>query len=196
MDKQELRGKIRAKRRAMPREEWLVKSEQVCRQIRALRAYEEAGIVYAYLAVRGEVLLDSLIEDAWRQGKRVAVPRVAGREMEFYRLTDFEAVELSPLGIREPVERAIWEPVEREVWEAGGEKTLFLMPGIAFDRAFNRVGQGGGYYDRYLAKYDMPFKLGVAFAFQVYPSVPAEEFDMKVDGIVTEAGAYGNGLIE
>lgn len=186
MDKQELRRKIRAKRRAMTQEEWLAKSEQVCRRIQDLPAYGEAGIVYAYLAVRGEVLLDSLIADAWRRGKRVAVPRVAGREMEFCRLTDFGAVEISPLGIR--------EPVEREVLETDGERALFLMPGIAFDRAFNRVGQGGGYYDRYLAKYTVPFKLGVAFAFQIYPSVPVEEFDVKADGIVTERGACGMDL--
>lgn len=194
MDKGELRREIRARRRRMGQEEWTAGSERVCRRIQSLRQYEEAEIVCAYLAMRGEVLLDGLIEDAWRRGKQVAVPRVVGQEMLFYRLESLEAVEISPLGIREPREPAVvlpgaglpveWKPVETD------GQVLFLVPGVAFDRQLDRVGQGGGYYDRYLEKYPAAFKLGVAFAFQLYPHVPAEEFDVKLDGIAVESGVY------
>ena len=191
MHKGELRREIRARRRRMSREEWTAGSERVCRRIQGLRQYEEAELVCAYLAMRGEVLLDGLIEDAWRRGKQVAVPRVLGQEMLFYRLESLEAVEISPLGIREPVAAlpgsgppGEWKPAEPD------GRALFLVPGVAFDRQLNRVGQGGGYYDRYLEKRPAAFKLGVAFAFQLYPYVPAEEFDVKLDGIAVESGVY------
>ena len=196
MDKGELRREIRARRRRMGQEEWTAGSERVCRRIQSLRQYEEAELVCAYLAMRGEVLLDGLIEDAWRRGKQVAVPRVVGQEMLFYRLESLEAVEISPLGIREPAAALSgaglpeadsskeWKPVETD------GQALFLVPGVAFDRQLNRVGQGGGYYDRYLEKRPAAFKLGVAFAFQLYPHVPAEEFDVKLDGIAVESGVY------
>ena len=181
MDKKAIREAIRKKRKELSKEERDGRSERICRRIEGLREYEEAEIVYAYLAMSGEALLDALIEDAWRRGKTVAVPRVEGKEMGFYRLTDLEEVQISTLGIRESLGK---ERIE----ESRG--ALFLMPGLAFDRAMNRVGQGGGYYDRYLEKREFPLKLGVAFDFQILPEVPAGPHDRKADKIVTESEVY------
>ena len=189
-DKQERRRHIRQTRRTMDEEAWRERSRSVCRIIHRTKAYQEAEILYAYLAVRGEVLLDELIEDALRAGKRVPVPRVEGENMVFCPIWDLEQVQVSPMGIREPTGEA-----ERN--ENGNpkprEKILFLMPGIAFDRKGNRVGQGGGYYDRYLERNLMFCKVGAAFSFQMQEEVPTGALDIPVDAVASEDGLYGRG---
>lgn len=177
MDKRTIRAEIRKKRRALSPEETVSRSAAICRFIQARREYQEAETIYAYLSMPGEVCLDTLIIDAWRQGKQTAVPRVCGQEMSFYPLTDLAEVEISPLGIREPAGAT---PITVR------EKTLFLMPGIAFDLSRNRIGQGGGYYDRYLSSHPMPQKWAVAFGFQIYDTLPAAPHDIKADAIITE----------
>lgn len=176
MDKKEIRDEVRRRRAALGTEEWKMKSHQVCEKIWNLREYQRAEVIYAYMAKQGEVLLDELIQDAWQQGKTVAVPKVLGTDMEFYELDNMDDVVISAMGIREPVSRRI----------VHGKNSILLMPAVALDLQRHRIGQGGGYYDRYLEQHPMPVKVGVAFDFQVYPRVPNEVFDVLVDTIVTE----------
>ena len=83
------------------------------------------------------------IEKAWADGKEIAVPKVQGLDMIFYKLTDFAQLEPGYYGIPEPVSGEIVQ------WE----DALMIMPGVAFDRQNHRVGYGGGFYDRYLEKH-------------------------------------------
>ena len=185
VDKRELRRRIRQMRRKMGEETWRERSRSVCRIIQETEAYREAEIIYVYLAVRGEVLLDELIRDAQRAGKRVLAPRVKGKEMIFCPIPDLDQVQISPMGIREPPENG--ESREEEIGDSE-KNVLFLIPGIAFDWKGNRVGRGGGYYDRFLERHFMQNKVGVAFSFQIYEEVPAEESDIPVDAVATEEG--------
>lgn len=186
-DKREIRRRIRGIRRKMEEEWWREKSRSVCENIQETEAYREAKIVYVYLAVRGEVLLDELIRDALCAGKCVLAPRVKGKEMIFCPLRNLDQVQIGPMGIREPSGQG--ESGEDESRNPE-ENVLFLMPGIAFDRKGNRVGQGGGYYDRFLERNFIRNKIGVAFSFQIYEKVPAEERDIPVDAVVTEEGVW------
>lgn len=181
MNKKEIRDEVRRKRGALSIEEWNMKSHQVCERIWNLRAYQSADVVYAYMAKQGEVRLDELIEDAWQQGKTVVIPRVMGTDMAFYELDNMDDVVVSAMGIREPVSRRT----------VHGKNSILLMPAIALDLQRHRIGQGGGYYDRYLERNPMPMKVGVAFDFQIYPRVPNEAFDILVDAIVTETRVLG-----
>lgn len=194
MTKQEIRQEIRERRRTMSAEEWQEKSRDICKTIRHLPEYQQASLVYAYLAKHGEVLLDELILDAWSQGKTVAVPKVLGEEMEFFILRDLKDVESGCMGIREPLSR---EPVCLQDLKAcqdlgknsqptGCSTALMLLPAVAVDEQLHRVGYGGGYYDKYLEKHPELIKVAVAFEFQVYPQVPTEPFDIPLDGMVTE----------
>lgn len=158
-----------------------MKSHQICERIWNQRAYQRADVIYAYLAKRGEVLLDELIENAWCQGKKVAVPKVLGADMRFYEIDNLEEVQESRMGIREPIS-------EKTV---RGQRPLILMPAVALDAQMHRVGHGGGYYDRYLEQNQMPLKVAVAFDFQIYPRVPSEAFDVMADVIVTESRIMG-----
>lgn len=174
--KKEIRTQIRQKRKALPREEWLEKSHIICDSLRSQPDYQQADVIYAYLAKEGEVLLDELIEEALKRGKRVAVPKVLGESMEFYELNDLAQVESGCMGIREPLSRKTVQ----------GEKPLMLLPAVAVDESLHRVGYGGGYYDRYLEQHPALRKIAVVFEFQVYPQVPAEVFDIRPDLAVTE----------
>jgi len=189
MTKQKIRGEIRDRRKNMSEEEWREKSHRICEKIRLLPAYQRAGVIYAYLAKKGEVLLDELIRDAWKDGKIVAVPKVLGTEMEFFVISSLEDVEIGCMGIREPLSR---QPVPIMDHEEDTEQlepqnhALMLLPAVAVDEQRHRVGYGGGYYDKYLEKHPQLEKTAVAFEFQVYPQVPTEAFDVPLDSIVTE----------
>ena len=179
MDKKIIRAEIRKKRRALSPEEAAARSQAICRFLQTCREYQEAETIYAYLSMPGEVCLDTLLLDAWQQGKQTAVPRVCGGQMTFHPLTSLSDVELSPMGIREPL-------CPDEVTTR--KKVLLLMPGIAFDLLCNRIGQGGGYYDRYLSFHPLPQKWTVAFAFQLYQTLPSSPHDIKPDAVITESG--------
>ena len=177
MTKQEIRAQIRSRRKAMTEQDWREKSHSICEKIRQLPVYQQAQVIYAYLAKQGEVLLDELIRDALTEGKTVVVPKVLGAEMEFFVIRDLQEVEIGCMGIREPLSReTVAEP----------PCALMLLPAVAVDEQRHRVGYGGGYYDKFLERHPELEKVAVAFEFQVYPQVPVEEFDVPLDRIVTE----------
>ena len=64
------------------------------------------------------------------------------------------------------------------------------MPGLAFDLSFNRIGYGGGFYDRYLAQDNRLYKAALAYDFQLVDSIPSELTDVKPDMIITESNIY------
>ena len=97
--KKEIRTQIRQARKAMDRAQWQDKSYEICDCLRGLEVYQSADVVYGYLAKDGEVCLDALIETAWQDGKKVAVPKVLGTSMEFYELTDLDQVEIGCMEI-------------------------------------------------------------------------------------------------
>ena len=129
---------------------------------------------------RGEVATGTLIEKAWELGKKVYVPRVAGKEMEFYQIYSFEDLEKGAYGILEPKK-------ECPVYEAGeGQTTLAILPGSVFDEKKNRVGYGGGFYDRYFEKRKDICRIAAAYEMQIVEEIETEEFDLPADYVTTE----------
>ncbi len=116
-----------------------------------LPAYKDAEVVLAYLDFGSEVRTRGIIEAAWAAGKVVALPWcVPGtHEMRWYRVTSFDALVSSKLGIEEPV------PDEANEQQLGtGQRMLALVPGLTFDAVGYRLGYGGGFYDTFLAVFD------------------------------------------
>lgn len=193
MTKKEIRGQVREKRRALSEQEWREKSHHICEKIRRLSCYQQADMIYAYLAKTGEVCLDELIQDALDGGKQVAIPKVLGAEMEFYRLRDLTEVEIGCMGIREPLSRELLSQgallqgdSSQKLRSREAKRALMLLPAVAVDEQCHRVGYGGGYYDKYLEKHPQIVKMAVVFEFQVYHGVPTEALDVSPDRIVTE----------
>ena len=99
--KKEIRAKILKMRQALPKEEVREKSLRIMRRIEETETFKNADNLLAYIDFRGEVETGTLIEKAWELGKKVYVPRVAEKEMEFYRIHSFEDLEKGAYGILE-----------------------------------------------------------------------------------------------
>lgn len=177
--KQEIRKRCRTLRNAMTEEERERASRQMAKAVLASETYQRAPVILAYIDAKNEISPAAILEDAWRQNKTVAVPRVHGKTMDFYQIQGFEDLEPGAFGIREPQESCPLVEISQG---------LMLAPGVAFDGSGRRIGYGGGFYDRYLADHPQLTVWGLAFSCQVLPQVPAEETDRRMDQVVTEKG--------
>ena len=179
-EKRLIRKQIFAARKQCSDEQVRAWSHQVTDQVTGLPEFAAARRIMAYADYNHEVITRYIIEEAWKAGKEVAVPKVVGKDMVFYRLTDFSQLEPGYFGIPEPVRGEIVD------WE----DALMVMPGVAFDIHNNRVGYGGGFYDRFLEKHPDIFRLAVAFDFQILDQVPTEPTDICPQIIVTQSKVY------
>ena len=172
MDKRELRAMIRSQKRAMTNEEIAEKSRLLGALFADTQAYRNARAIYGYLPYNQEVRTVSMLEQALRDGKRVAVPKIFGDEMKFLWLDDLTRVEKGYSGIPEPIDDG---PV------ADDPTALVLMPGMVFDPQGHRIGYGGGFYDKFLAAEPEHPTVALCYDFQVLDHLETEEFDIPVD---------------
>ena len=175
MNKQELRRMIREKKRAMTDAEITHKSEALGELVRQTDAYRKAKTIYGYLPYNQEVRTVAMLEQAIRDGKRVAVPKCYGDEMKFIFMEDLSLVEKGYANIPEPIADG---PI------ADDETALVLMPGLAFDPQGHRIGYGGGFYDKFLAAEPNHPTLALCYDFQMLPHLDTEEFDIPVDTVL------------
>ena len=133
-------------------------------------------IVAAYCACDGEVDLAPLIERCWQRGIVIALPVLAGKRMAFAAYRSETPLCDNRYGIPEPVAA---EPLEPNV---------VLAPLVAFDDAGNRLGMGGGYYDRYFAAHPAALRIGVAHECQRAQRLPTNPWDVPLAALATEQG--------
>ena len=172
MDKAELRRHMRLQKRQMSETDICQKSEQLFRLFTATQSYQNAKSLYGYMSYNQEVRTLPILEQALRDGKRVAIPKCYGKQMRFIWTDDLSQTALSGFGIPEPVSDG---PV------ADDPTALVLMPGVAFDKAGHRIGYGGGYYDRFLAAEPEHPTVALCYDFQLLEQLETEEFDIPVD---------------
>ena len=175
MDKSALRKTIREQKRAMTPEQIKDASARLAEKFFATDAYRSAAVLYGYLPYNQEVRTVPILEQAIRDGKRVAVPKVYGEKMQFIYLTDLSRVEKGYASIPEPIDDG---PV------ADDPTALVLMPGLAFDPEGHRMGYGGGFYDRFLEKEPNHPTLALCYDFQMLPHLETEEHDIPVDCVL------------
>lgn len=178
--KKAIRKQIFAARKAHTDQQIDDWSRKIAETVTALPEYSNSQRILAYADYNHEVMTKYIIEAAWNDGKEVAVPKVVGQDMVFYKLTDFAQLEKGYFGIPEPARGEIVQ------WE----EALMIMPGVAFDRQNHRVGYGGGFYDRFLEKHPYITRVAVAFEFQMMSEVPVEPTDISPEIIVTEKEIY------
>ena len=175
MNKQELRRVIREKKRAMTIAEIEAKSAALGELFRQSDAYRNAKTIYGYLPYNQEVRTVAMLEQAIRDGKRVAVPKCYGDEMKFIFMEELSLVEKGYANIPEPIADG---PI------ADDETALVLMPGLAFDPQGHRIGYGGGFYDKFLAAEPGHPTLALCYEFQMLPHLETEEYDIPVDYVI------------
>lgn len=147
LDKKQLRTQLLALRRGLGPSVRAEVDARIAAAVMATEEWREAPAVLAYLSVRDEVDTRELVRLAWDAGKVVAAPRVTGpRYLAWYRVEAGDELEVSAMGIEEPVARE-----ERRVDPASlGDRSVALVPGLAFDEMGHRLGYGGGFYDAFL----------------------------------------------
>lgn len=175
MDKKALRREIREKKRAMTEEEIVTASARLGELFRACPQYQNAKTIYGYLPYNQEVRTVPMLEQAMKDGKRVAVPKCYGDEMRFLYMDDLSKVEKGYAGIPEPVAD---EPVAHD------PTALVLMPGLAFTEDGKRMGYGGGFYDKFLASEPNHPTVALCYGFQMVDDLPTEDYDIPVDCVL------------
>lgn len=137
-----------------------------------------AGTIAVYLPLRGEAPTEAIILAARAAGKRLVLPRVAGAGLRLGLWAAGAVPGRGGFGVLEA------DPAWPEA--APGEVDLWLVPGVAFDRAGGRLGHGKGHYDRVLA--GTRGRAGLCWDFQVVEALPLEPHDQPMHALVTEAG--------
>ena len=154
-------------------------SERICNRLISNDLFQKSSCVALYYAIDNEVQTLALM-DAWRFEKQIVLPAVSGDDMHFYPYTGKENLKKGVFGIAEPVSDDLIPPDNID---------LFVVPGIAFDHACNRLGRGKGYYDRYLAAVNKPV-VGLCFDCQLVEILPSEIHDKKMTIVITESIEY------
>ena len=181
--KKRLREKIRAQIRSLSPEEKERSDARIFRAVQSLSLYQRAKVVFVYVSLDWEIDTHALIKDALSSGKTVAVPKcLPGGRMEVYRLKDFHRLKAQTLGILEPEEGA------DKIAEEGLE--LSLIPCLSCTKDGIRLGQGGGYYDRFLAGKKRLFKLALCRESLLSKNLPCEAHDIRMDAVLTETAYF------
>lgn len=187
--KQSIRQRIIAEREQLTAAARACLSHAISERIANLNVYRTANTVLAYMSFGAEFSTEEWVQQALRDNKRLLLPKVnrVTKELDVYRVTNLQH-DLAPgqWDIREPlVERCARINSLNEV-------DFILLPGIAFGRDGARLGYGGGFYDKLLARIKAanqscrPALVAGAFAIQLVEGIPQEATDHKVEWVVTE----------
>ena len=180
MEKKELRKKIKALKRQMSIEDITSRSAIIKDKLFLLDDFKRSNDVYIYLNYNQEVQTIDIIKLCQQSGKNVYLPKISGDIMHFVKYRQGDTLIKNSMGISEPAN----DEYDKKC------QGLFLMPLLAFDKDLNRMGYGGGFYDRYLAKHPNNLKIGLAYDFQCVEAVPFEDFDIPLDMVITEKKIY------
>ncbi len=188
--KKELRKAVLSMRRKLDDETVALNSQVICRKIIGISEYEEAENLCIYMPINNEVDVTLLAEMAKEDGKRVWIPKIITRHEEGkagkmvfneYLGAEEDNFQMGEYKILESKSEDILEP---------GEKTLILMPGAVFTPWRDRIGYGGGFYDRFLDENPKCSTIAVCHSLQIVDEIETDEFDKKPDFIVTETSIY------
>jgi 5-formyltetrahydrofolate cyclo-ligase len=176
--KEALRARVRAERDALPAPERARGSGEIAVRLFGLPIVQAARTVMAFSSFGSEVDTGPIIERLTAEGRRLALPRVEGREIVAVAYRPGDPLARAWFGAMEPMASRAIRP---------GEIDVVVTPGLAFDRRGYRVGYGAGFYDRFLAKTRPDtLRVGICFALQVVAEVPSGRNDRPVDVVVTE----------
>ncbi|MDQ0269444.1 5-formyltetrahydrofolate cyclo-ligase [Cytobacillus purgationiresistens] len=177
-----LRKQIVTNLSTIPKHHYEQLSQDISNRLFREADWIEAATIGITISKFPEVDTYPIIEEAWRLGKQVAIPKClpAARDMDFRIFTDFQQLE--------SVYSGLLEPIIEKTSETRPEKIdLLIVPGVAFNARGHRLGFGGGYYDRYLNKFHGQ-TTSLAFHMQMIDELPIQTHDLPVNKIITDKG--------
>jgi 5-formyltetrahydrofolate cyclo-ligase len=154
-----------------------------------LHSYRSARAIALYSPVQNEVDTAAILEHAVGAKKSIFYPRTSADVFEFAQITSASDLIVGRYGILEPGGSSPLSTLDREA-------LVVFVPGVVFDCVGNRLGRGGGGYDRMLGQLDDRCVIvGLAYEFQIVDAVPAQPWDHKVHFIITENRTIDCGIM-
>jgi len=192
-DIEQLRAGFRARRAALDDETLRRHARLLQCRVAAESVYNGATHIAAYIAIRGEIDVVPIIDTGANCGKQFYLPVLRGQQMLFAPWMPGDALQKRGFGLLEP-------DCSEADWRAPESLDLVLTPLVVFDTGCNRIGQGGGFYDRTFAfkknSQSGPVLMGVAHDCQRHRQLPAQPWDVPLDLVITESNRYSRKTAE
>lgn len=185
IDKKQVREQVIKLRDSQSEDKILSKSKIIKDELFDFEYFKKSNIIMFYVSFRSEVKTDFIIKESLKLGKKVVLPQAdpKNKKLNIFQVTNFE----------EDLKEGIWGILEpKDACKKIDIKNidLVIVPAVAYDMRGYRVGYGGGYYDKFLSEFYNSNKngktIGLAYELQIIDKIPADEFDQKVNFIVTE----------
>ena len=132
--------------------------------------------ILIYISKDLEVDTKELIKNLWNLNKNIYVPKVENKIIDFYKINSFKELVIGSYDILEPITNIKYKY---------NKKDLIIVPGLLFDKHNNRLGYGGGYYDKYLSDKKL-YKIGICFSTFLVDKIIIDKYDIKMDEVITE----------
>ncbi len=182
MNKTTIRSQLLKQRKSLSPNQIASLSKKIVKHITQSELYQQAQHVALYLPFNGEVDLTALLQV---EHKKHYLPSIQGELMQFQLHTPSLSLNKHQYGINQPEYINSLQPAQLD---------LCLMPLVGFDLNGNRLGMGGGYYDRYfehIATANSPTKLaGIGYQFQQQQKLPTQSWDVRINHLFTEQGYF------
>lgn len=179
-EKQAVRALVEQKRRIYPKEQAKADSEAIISRLEQLACFRNAQTIMIYYPIHNEVDLRPLLH------------RYEGQKTFILPVTHRRSIEPRQYLGEQMMQKGRYSVPEPQTATFKGKIDLILVPGVVFDLQCNRIGRGGGFYDRFLKKHKRIMQLGVAYDFQVKNrDIPHSLFDKPVNGVITPTQSIG-----
>lgn len=179
-EKKAVRAIIEQRRRIYPKEKIAEDSLHIIERIEATHSFKNAKTILIYYPIHNEVDLRELVR-RHKDEKTFLLPVTHRHSMEARRYEGEDKLKRGRFSVPEP---------QTEPWK--GDIDLILVPGVVFDKKLHRIGRGGGYYDKFLAKNRKARKVGVCYDFQLKDKEIAHSWrDQLMDAIITPTLTIG-----
>jgi 5-formyltetrahydrofolate cyclo-ligase len=179
MNKTYFRNEMKQRLQVISEDEYWEFSSKIKETLTRSEEWAQALTIGITISTGREVDTLAIIEEGWRQNKRIVVPKCnpKKKELKFYQISSFKDVEDSFYSLKEPI-------ISKTRFVSHEDINLLVVPGIVFDKRGFRIGYGGGYYDRYLVDYKND-TLSLAFEFQIVDEIPKEKHDVAVKKLIS-----------
>jgi 5-formyltetrahydrofolate cyclo-ligase len=151
-------------------------SQKICEQVLQMPEYLESASIYIFVSKPDEPNTRPIVENAWSSGKKVFVPIVVDETLGCVEWCSSDRLVVGKFGVLVPEGKDILQKVLVDI---------IFVPLVAFDQNKNRLGRGGGFYDRFL-EHNLTLKVGLAFGSQRVDKVPTKNHDIPLDIIITD----------
>jgi 5-formyltetrahydrofolate cyclo-ligase len=176
VNKSEIRKKILEIRKKNSSKNFVIKSKTIFQILEKKKI--KGKIIGGYYPYNYEVNVIEILKKFEKKGYLISLPKIKKKfQMNFYKWSEKDPLSVNNYGIPEPISNKIICP------------DILLVPLVAFDKNLNRIGYGGGFYDRYINKITKIKKIttiGLAYSFQKIKKIPTNKYDIKLDFIITE----------